>query len=253
MITYMGLLTVPLIVAGAIGGRPRLLVSYWTVVAVVSFGLVYQFPVIIWLRALPVLNVGAGVRFLLSWSIAAAVLAGFGVELVLRSQRRAQIVVGLAGLLVVALLGASVLDAVQAAQGSWFFGTLGPIALRKIADFYNRNNPQILGLLAVAGLGAMLLVCLGLSGRYINIRQPALLGLLGVTVADLLFHGVPYNSFAAPEAIYPLVPATKALQQGAPPSRFMSLDRIMYGNTSMTQGIHNVLGEQQNWYAQYYL
>jgi hypothetical protein len=64
MITYMGVLTVPLIFAGAVGGRPRLLMVYWSLVALISFGLTYQFPIIIWLRALPVLNLGAGVRFL---------------------------------------------------------------------------------------------------------------------------------------------------------------------------------------------
>jgi len=240
MITYMGVLTVPWMAAGIAAGRPRRIVAYWSAVALLSLALIYPLPGFSLLLRLPVLNLGHGIRYILSWSIAVSVLAGFGVEAVLRGSGRGRAVVVAAGTLAVLLLGWSIYDLATAVDGSWILrGTPGPDLLRRIASFYNRESGQLLGLVAAAAGGLVLLLALAVARR----RAVIAALLLVVTTGDLLVHGVPYNGFARPEASYPRTPMTEALQARGGFFRIATLDGIMVGNTSMTQGLQNGFGE----------
>lgn len=240
MVAYLGVLSVPWIVAGIVGARSRRMGVYWTLVALISLTLTFPLPGFDRLLMLPVLNIGNGIRFILSWSLAASVLAGLGVDWVLRSGRGARWLVGGVGTACVALLYASVYDLATAANGSWVLGgTPGPTILRRIAAFYNRDSLQLLGLLGSALIGWALLAALVFTRR----RTAAAGLLLAVTCVELLFHGVPFNGFADPRAIYPPTRVTRALRQTDDAFRIATLDGIMKGNTSMTQGLDNALGE----------
>ncbi len=240
MITYMGVLTVPLMAAGIAAGRPRRIVAYWSAVALLSLALIYPLPGFSLLLRLPVLNLGHGIRYILSWSIAASVLAGFGVEAVLRGSGRARAVLLAVGTLALLLLGWSIYDLATTVDGSWILrGIPGWDLLRRIASFYNRESGQLLGLIAAAAGGWMLLLALVVARR----RTVIATLLLVVTTGEMLVHGVPYNGFARPEASYPRTPMTEALQARGGYFRIATLDGIMLGNTSMTQGLQNAFGE----------
>ncbi len=237
---YMGFLTMPWAIAGAVRGRPRHLVAFWMVLAVVSLGLRFPLPGLDRIYGLRLLQVGAGIRFSLSWSLAAAVLAGFGVEAVMRgSMRRRFLVVGLAtGCL--ALLLYSVYSLIHAAPGQSVLGDHpGQEALRKMAAFYQWGNPQLVAFvgLAIVGCGLMGGLLLSRARPFV----PALL--LLVVVGDLFANGILYNGYIEPGAIYPPTPATIALQARGGHFRIEVLEgHIMPGNASMTQRLDNALG-----------
>jgi hypothetical protein len=238
MASYLGLFSVPFIVAGIAGGARRSLRLYWTAVAVLSLVVLYGAPGYELIRGLPILNHGYGIRMSLSWSISGAVLAGFGVQWALQQRDRRRWIVTAAAFVVVLLLGWSVVDIARASHGSVLLGgTPGPILLNKIASVYNRQNVQLMALLAAAGLG----VCLFVAFAYLR-RSAFVVALLALTYAELLIHGVPYNGFSAPQAIYPETAITTTLKRESEPFRIFTLDGILHGNLSMTQGLQNTLG-----------
>ena len=237
--TYLGIFTVPFAVVGVLGGRPRRVTCYWGIVAVLSLAQVYALPGFARLRELPVLNLGHGIRYIFSSTLALAILAGFGAEALRREPRRWRYVAAGAASLSFLLLVWSVYDIATAADGSWILNaTPQPEILRTIADFYNRGSVQLLGLLAAAGLGWMVLATLLWTKR--AALAPA--ALLVLTTVELFVHGVPYNGFAEPRLTYPQTAITRALKAEREQFRVSAMDNVMDDSTSMTQDLHNAMG-----------
>ncbi len=239
LVSYMGIGTLPFVVAGAIGARWRAMTGYWVGVAALSLALIYPLPGVDRLLTLPLLNVSGGMRPNFSWSLAAAVLAGLGVDGILRGSRRARWIVVVAGTLAIFLLAATVYDLTHAARGSWL---LGPrprhISLRRIAAFYQPRNVQVVGLFAAAVLGWLAL--LGLPS--VRWRGALLTGMLGITVVDLFCNGVLFNDVAVRQLMYPETHLTRVLHASGGLFRIATTDGVMFGNASMTQGLDNAFG-----------
>lgn len=239
LVTYVGVLTVPWLIAGMIGARPLKWRWYWTIVALGSLGLTYVLPGLDRLLTLPVLNLSQGSRFNQSWNLAGAVLAGFGIEWTRRGARHTRwLVAGLATLCVL-ILGWSVYDLATAAQGSWILNrTPEPFVLERIADFYNRTSIPLVGLLGCAGLG--MLLYLGLCTLH-DIRWP-IWGLLLLTFVELLLHGLPFNGYARPALVYPQTRVTEMLQRVPGKFRIWTMDNVLASNRSMTQDLEHASG-----------
>ncbi|GAC1641764.1 MAG: hypothetical protein NVS4B8_10350 [Herpetosiphon sp.] len=237
---YVGFLTMPWVITAVVVARQRRLVAFWGGIGLLSLILRFPLPVLHVIDAVPLLSVGRGIRFNLSWSLAASVLAALGVEEVLSGSRRGRWIVAGTASVCLGLLLWSIFDVAKGAHGSFILGREARSQLvRKLGDFYRRSNLQLELLLATATIGTGLALALlrPSLGRYV----PG--AMLACLLLDLLSHGVPYNGFAAPQAAYPLTPLTSALRQQHGHFRIASLNGIMVGNTSMTQGLENAQGE----------
>ncbi len=241
-VVYMGALTVPFALVGVVAGRARRNVAYWATVAILSLGWRFPLPGLAALYRLPLFQLGLGIRFNLSWSLAAAVLAGLGVEALLAQRpwsRRVFVGTAMAG---VVGLGWSVLaiGAITFAKGSWLLNWRpSDVRLHKIAALYTRSDPQFVMLLVVAVVasGVAWLVFIP------RLRPLVPLLLLPLLYLDLAAYGMPFYGSVAAAAIYPPTPLTNRLR--ATPGFFridMLPSSIMENNVSMTQGLDNVRG-----------
>ncbi len=239
---YMGTLTVPFAVVGVIAARPRRTVMYWATVAFLSLGWCFPLPGLAALYRLPLFQVGVGIRFTLSWSLAAAVLAGLGVEALLSQRPWSRgVFVGTAMACVVGLVGSVLtLRSVSVGTSSWLLNRQPRLeTLLEIAALYKRSDLQFVMLLVMAlvGVGLAWLVVVQPLRRWVPVL------LLPVLYLDLTAYGMPFNGSVAPAAIYPPTPLMTQLHTTPGFFRIDTLSvRIMENNVSMTQGLDNVLG-----------
>ena len=250
LVTYMGVLTIPWLIAGMVGAQPPRWRWYWTAVALGSLSLTYVLPGFDRLLTLPVLSLSQGSRFNQSWNLAGAVLAGFGVDWTLRGGRHTRRFVALMATICVLILGWSTYDLATAADGSWILkGIPAPVILQRIADFFNRTSLPLVGFLGCAVLGWLFYLALAIQK---NVRMHAWILLL-LAVGELFFHGLPFNGYARPSVVYPRTRVTDALHQTPGKFRIWAMDGIMEPNRPMTQDLEDAYGNDDLVSWRYYL
>ncbi len=239
---YMGFLTIPFVLVGILRGCPRSVVVFWTIVAFVSLSWRFPLPGLDRIYGLRLLQVGTGIRFNFSWSLAAAVLAGIGVESILAPSRTSRaLVVGITTACLALLLVSVYTLSHASTLGAWVLGGLPRRAvLPQVTSFYQRHNLQLLMLVALAIIGWGITISL-LSGRRRTVVGGAL---LLTTLVDLLSHGMAYNGGTRPQALYPLTPLARVLHSLDRQFRIAPVEGgIIEGNSSMTQHLDNAFGD----------
>jgi hypothetical protein len=233
MASYVGLVTLPLAVGGALQARPRRARIFFRLLFVLSLGLLYPLPGLYRLGYLPVFQVAPGIRFGLGVTLGAAVLAGLGLEWVCVAGRRTQAGVAVALGVLVGLNLAIVADLWGGQRVRWVLGFVPDAHTRAlIAAVYQSGNwrlglPTAAGSLAAIIFGA--LACGWLSAR----RAGALI--VGCVLGELLLAGFGFNGFTSASAVYPVTSVTAWLRQDPTPGRVLNLDGTLWANTALTQ------------------
>lgn len=252
MTPYVGLAALGLAIMGALRGRNRRAARFFGVMLLAALLLLYPLPGLRLLGFLPLLHVAYGFRFGLAVALAAAVLAGLGLDWLRAASLRGRLVA--AGLLL-ALAGLSfavVADLWGGPRAAWALGFApGPAVRAEIAAVYQPGNWRLFVPAAGGVLGALaLLGGAGVRGQGSGIGRPAatvaggwsFAPLLAVALAELAFYGYGYNGFTPPQAIYPETPALARLRQASADYRALTLDGTLWANTAMVHGIRVVSG-----------
>jgi hypothetical protein len=248
--SYAGLVALALALAGAQRGANRRAARFFGALLLLALLLLYPLPGLYRLGYVRPLDIAYGVRFGLGVALAAAVLAGLGLDWLRAAGSRG---LWAASLLVTALaaLNLAVLyDLFGGLRVRWALGFVPDAATRAtIAEVYTAANwrlflPAAAGLLAAGALAAAAL------GRLAGPRAAALV--VTLALAELIGNGFGFNGFTPPAAVYPRTaliarlgacgerPATCDAQTGTTrpaPFRVLNLDGTFWANSAMTHGI----------------
>jgi len=222
---YVGVFTLFLALVALMRVRTRVVFIHLAIV-MASLLIVYgvpPFPAL--LHALPVASGINNQRLLLFVDFSAAVLAGFGLDALLRadpSARPRRLALAFAAAMVVALA------LIWRAVGAGFFQV----------DDASRAFLVSHGWMLVAGVAMALIVTL----KPLPVRAVGVLA-IGWIAVDLLWFASGYNPAIPREKYYPPTDAIRALQ--GDPSRFrvLGLSRVLLPNTAAAYGLDDVRGQ----------
>jgi Bacterial membrane protein YfhO len=240
MAGYIGLVTLPLVLVGALCGKHRRAAWCFSLLFGISLLLLYPLPGVAAIGRLPLLNIAYGMRFGLGIALSGAVLAGIGIDWLCEAEPLAFVGTMLVLLELVAISLAVAYDLWNGQRLRWALGFTPDNQTRTlIAAVFHRSNwrplvPGIAGLLAALPL-------LAAARRWITPRRAVAL-IVPLALAELLVVGSDYNGLTFPAAIYPTTPALTWLQQRGEPLRLLNLDDTLWGNSAMTQGLQVVSG-----------
>jgi hypothetical protein len=266
MTPYVGLAALALALFGVWRGAHRRAARFFGALLLGSLALLYPLPLLNRLGFLPLMDVAHGFRFGLSVALAAAVLAGLGIDRIAAAptvphrqrwqpaRRRAgyawaapalrlscddgrrdlALLAGLCAALAALSATATALVASQAA-GLVLGGTLDAARRSAIEAVFNLSNWRL-------GLPAAGALALGMAAWLVRRRPSAAGGRLAwlaaaLVAAELLLYGAGYSGETVAADIYPATPATAMLRSEAPLGRVLALDNALWANTAMTQGI----------------
>jgi hypothetical protein len=240
---YYGLLAVGLAMVGAVAGarrdRPA---RFFAGLAVLALLLAIRAPGFHLIKALPLFDVGHGVRWVITWSFCGAVLAGYGVDALLAA-RPGQAALRRVGL---ALAGATVAGAggglgvylgIRLAGWDRSWGAALPHD-----DMVTLFHPLRLAMywpLVFLGLGAGLVLA-----RWRGwLRGPALAaGLILLVYADLWTFGSRYNPVTPADAIFPRTATIRYLEEHLGHERLVGVLNLLRPNVSLVFGFRDLRG-----------
>ena len=241
---YVGVTSLVLAAVAVARRRRDGVIVFLAALAVGSLGAALRLPVFDWINHLPLFSMAAYGRFRLVYSLAAAVLAGMGVTVLLNEApgsvlvgRTARWLLGLALASSLGLVGARwALEAMAAESAT---GKLGRIPFTNILPVLTITNLELYWpvLVAVAAGAALWLYGKGrVDRRVIGVI------LILLTVVDLFGFGIGYHSVTSREWVYPKTPAMGFLQADDGLHRLVGMNVDLMPNTSMVYGLYDVRG-----------
>jgi hypothetical protein len=234
MASYIGLVALPLALAGALRGRHRRAAWFFGALSLLSLLLLYPLPGLYRIGYLPLLDVAYGFRFGQGIALGGAMLAGLGLDRLVTAGPRMRLALALGLATLAALNFAVVFTLMGGAPFQWALGFAPNDAARAaIAAVYTPGNwrllvPAAAGLLAVVAL-------LSVRGRAASRHAGALVA--AIAMAELVAHGFGYNGFTPAPAAYPSTPIVARLTSHTAPARVLNLDGTFWANSAMTHGI----------------
>jgi hypothetical protein len=245
MTPYVGLAALVLALAGVWRGRNRRAAWFFGGMLLVSLLLFYPFPGVHLLGYLPLLDVAHGFRFGMSIALAAAILAGMGLDwLSQAAQAPGQRLASGAGAMCLVALALAALslavvgDLWGGERAAWSLGFTPTSAERaQIAVVYTGNNwrlflPAAAGLLLAAALAGIGASRAGAQRVGDGLVLPALIST--IVLGELLAYGYGYNGFTPPEDVYPPTRAITHLRNAEGQFRSINLDESLWANSAMT-------------------
>jgi hypothetical protein len=237
---YIGLLSVALAITGALFWRRNRLVLFFAVLGLLSLWLAIRAPGFQVVKALPLFNVGQGVRWAMVWSFCGAVLAGYGLDALLsmqpiRSKLRDTGLLMVAGAL--SAFGLMLLVYIGVRDHNW--DRAWQPALTHF-DMARLLYPAQLTLhwpafFLAAGAAVVLARWRGLlSSRSMAVTLIVLL------YSDLWVFGNSYNPVTPESAIYPSTTTTRFLADNLGHERFIGTLNTFRPNISMVFGFHDL-------------
>ncbi len=240
MASYIGLITLPFVLVGAIYGKHRRAAWCFGLLFIVALLFLYPLPGIAAIGRLPPLNLAAGMRFGLGVALAGAVLAGMGVDWLCEAGPAACFTIVLMLLALATINLAVAYDLWDGRRLHWALGFAPDHQTRaRIAAVFHAPNwrpllPGIAGLLAALPL-------LAAAGGWITPRRAVGI-IVPLALAELVSSGYGYNGFTRPTAIYPTTSMLTRLIQSPGPFRLLNLDNTLRDNSAMTQDLQVVGG-----------
>jgi hypothetical protein len=240
---YFGLLAVALAVLGAVyWGRRDRLVPFLVGAGVLALLLAIKAPGFHLIKALPLFNVGHGVRWVLVWSFCGAVLVGYGLDALaaLRPRaagtRRAALGVAAAtlaagGFLLIIYLGLRL--------GNWDQAWQPILSHERMVRLFQPPRLTMYAPVVFLAAGAAILLA-----RWRG-RLPAaatIAGLIVLLYADLWLFGSRYNPVTPVTAIYPPNEPLRYLQAHLGHDRFVGAIGTLRPNVPMVFGLRDVRG-----------
>ena len=242
----------------------RNLVLFFALLAVICVGVALRFPLLNAVNYLPVFNVAANGRLRLVYVFAIAILAGLGLDEIVRGQEsecrialRILILMALSGLFLVAIgyAGFILFKDVVIRSGRAFveanWGT--PYFWRPLEYYYALVNERYelkLAMSRPSNIVMYLPILIALAWFALNrwgqskrtsTRLWAYAG-LGLTVLDTFLVCMPFNPTIAPQYIFPTPGAIQYLQQDHDIYRVSGTGLILQPNTGMVFGLPDIRG-----------
>lgn len=241
--SYIGLLATALAVVGALSwARRDRYVRFFAGLALLGVWLAIRAPGSQIVMALPLLNVGHGVRWAIVWSFAGAVLVGYALDalLALRPEGSALKRIGL-GLAAAAALAASALVVLCAgvALAGWDRAWRATLPHATMVQLFQPTNLALSGPVLFLAAGAAVL--LARWRRWLGATTTAAL-LVGLLYADLWSFGSTYNSTTPVEAIYPPSETTRFLTAHLGHERFVGASNVLRPNVPMLFRLRDLRG-----------
>jgi hypothetical protein len=259
---YVGVLPLLLIPSALISTRQRQPAWFFTGILLVSTGIIYGFGPLQWLVArLPGFNILINTRLLGINAFALAILAGIGADVLLtqvlsssnRKLKQAWLAT-IGGAIVLGLLLLTIEAYWNSIPGQTIdFGVDGnpfgaSVVLKKTLymallarDTVHLKSAALFSLWFGLGLISIALYLTRIiPAKFFQGILPALL------ILDLFSFGISFNVAVEPGLVFPQTPSIAALQSEAQdqvsPFRFLALDQVFLGNTSMVYNLPNAGG-----------
>ncbi|MEO6457730.1 MAG: YfhO family protein [Chloroflexia bacterium] len=240
---YIGLLAIALAVVGAIHWwRRDSYVLFFALIGIAALLFAIRAPGFHLVRALPVFNVGHGVRWVLSYSFFGAVLAGYGVEALLTARPRAS---GLrnTGLVMagVALTGFAMLLVIYLVvrDVNWDRAWGPMISHEKMVSLFHPAQLTLYWPVIYLAAGAAVLIA-----RWKGLVSSPVLGLLLVLLlyGDLWTFGSKYNPVTPRWTIYPPTSTINYIRANLGHERFTGTLPTLRPNVPMVFGLRDLRG-----------
>lgn len=262
MTPYVGAAALALALTGMLFGRHRRAARFFGALFLASLLLLYPLPGLHRVGFLPLLDIAYGFRFGLGIALAAAVLAGMGLDALLERHaehrerplqgtrhnaglRRlattlahpANLTIGSACLC--AALSLAITEVLWSGRGAaWLAGfPLDDTQRAQIAAVYQPGNWRLW-----LPPFAALMLALSIAGLARQQRALALWGIVAITAGELVAYGSGYNGWSRPDAIYPLTRAIAHMKRDGTMFRIMPLDDALWANSAMVHGLQVTSG-----------
>ncbi|NWG21755.1 MAG: YfhO family protein [Chloroflexi bacterium] len=261
MTPYVGAAALALALTGILFGRHRRAARFSGALFLTSLLLLYPLPGPHRIGFLPLLDIAYGFRFGLGIALAAAVLAGMGLDALLercterreRPLRRTAHDAGLRRLVTMpadpvnltigsaflfAALSLAITGALWTGRGAtWLAGlALDETQRAQIATVFQPGNWR-LWLLSFATLALALSV-----GSLARRRALAVWSIVAIATGELVAYGSGYNGWSRPDAIYPVTRAIAHMKGDDTMFRIMPLDDTLWANSAMVHGLQVTSG-----------
>lgn len=266
---YAGILPLALALGAVLGSvRPssnplRRHVLFFSGLAIASLGIALRFPLLNTVNFLPLFNLAANGRLRLIYVFAVSILAGIGLERIVRQDTRTErwtqrmlILLSLTGLLLVAAayLGFYLFREQVISSGRAFienrWGT-DPYLNRPLEYYYALVYERYEKKLAlyrpthiVMYLPILVTLAWFASRSFCKRTRPALFpsAAIALTYLDLLLVGSSFNPTIRPGEVLPTLGAIRFLQQDTSVYRVCGTGLILYPNVGMIFGLQDVRG-----------
>ena len=257
---YIGLVVVALAVAGAVKFfRHDRFVLFFAGVGIIAFLLAIRVPGSEWVRALPLFNIGYGVRWAMVWSVCGAALAAYGLDaLLMRPKSHATqnspasrtthlaprtgtyLKAGM-GFLATALAAGGVLLVLYLGirDARWDQAWQPIYSHEKVTRLF--HPAQFTLYWPVAFLAAAAIILLAGWRRWLKRGGVATL-LVVLLYAELWTFGSRYNPVTPAEAVYPPTKVTDYLSRNLAHERFAGLQNTLRPNVGMTFPLRDMRG-----------
>ncbi|MFW6116205.1 MAG: YfhO family protein [bacterium] len=234
-------------------------------IAVISLGVALRLPGLNMIDALPLLRLTANGRLRLIYAFAMAILSGFGMDEFSTETSRSRLSVQ--RILTILALGAIVLIGATYAGFVFFRGDIiqsgrdfmetnwstTPYLSRSLEYYYDLVEERYHKKLALfrpdnVTMYMPVLVTLGWIGIHkwerttIVCRKVRRRAILGLVVFDLFVIGMPFNSTAAPDEIFPAPKPIRFLDADEAIYRVSGTDLTLYPNSGMLFNLHDIRG-----------
>ncbi len=242
-VDYIGLLAIALATLGAVyWSRRDRLAPFFAALGIIALLFDIRAPMFNLIRALPIFNVGQGVRWALVWSFCGALLAGYGLDalLNLRTNMKQLRNTGfwfLGGAVVA--FGALLVIYVGIRDFSWDQSWRPLISHVKMARLFHPASVTLYWPIIFLAAGAVVVLA-----RWKGLlKAPAMAALLVTLLyADLWTFGSSYNPVTPRQAIYPTTKTTSFLKEHIGHERFVGTVQTFRPNTPMLFGVRDVRG-----------
>lgn len=253
---YFGLLALALATLGTVyWWRRDRIVPFFAGGIVLAVLLAIRAPGFHLVRALPIFNVGHGVRWIIILSFFGAVLTAYGIDALFAIRPRTNGARNIALALSVAALSALGFLLVQyigIRAANWDQAWHPQITHVKMAFLFSPLRMTMYWPVAFLAAGAVVLLAWW-RGLFPRAAMITLLALL--MYADLWTFGSQYNPVTPKNAIYPKTGAIKYLEKNLGHDRFVGALGMAWPNTSMLFGLRDVRGYEdvvdQNYFSLY--
>ncbi len=227
------------------------MVWFWCALSLVSLGAALRMPVADWVNHLPLFEIAAYGRMRVVYSFAVAVLAGLGLDMIVRSGSRSMVRLLAITLALTSGLGVALFVSAPSALASMaerlHGGNAGPALLARVSPVFRWANVEMLWPVWIAALGCV--VCIIWRYRSASFAQKNgsrhavfCAALIALTVVDLFALGRGYHTTVQDESILPKSAALQPLMEEQDLFRFVATNVDMMPNTSMMYGLQDVRG-----------
>jgi len=249
---YVSVVGLALAISAVIARRRDRQMWFWALLGLGALGAALRMPVLDWINHLPLFSMAAYGRFRLVYTFCAAVLAGWGAQLLLNGEpglaRRSALWVLIAVVIVGLALLAIAPQALTALESRWGLPTSRRMTPAELASAFRLTNLAMSWPLFIALLGALALALYrrrdsaGLAGRRL-VSETTLRPILVLLItADLFVLGMGYHTTTPAEWIFPPTPAIERLTSDRSIFRVVGTNIDLMPNTCMAHGLQDVRG-----------